>query len=106
MRLLHTSLALALLIPIIATAVIANVVVTDKEDEIDDVDDASSMCSGGATGSASSVAVRGADGRLATHTLIDVSASCAGTKERATDRQPRRWDGWDGRLACGFSFVL
>ena len=93
MRLLNTTVAL--LIPIVATAVIfaADVVVTDNADEIDDVYDASSMCSGGATGSASSVVVRGADGRLATHTLIDVSASCAGTKERATDS---RGDGMDG----------
>ena len=89
MRLLHTSVAL--LIPIVATAVIAaDVVVTDEEDKIDGPH---SMCSGGATGSASSVVVRGADGRLATHTLIDVSASCAGTKERATDS---RGDGMDG----------
>ena len=76
MRLLPAS-SVALLILIVVSSVIAAVVAV-VADEIEDVvvDEASSMCSSGvgAAGSASSVVVRGADGRLATHTLIDVSA--------------------------------
>ena len=83
MRPLHSSLALLIvLIAVVVPAVIALDVVAADEDENeieddDDVGDASSSCSSGATGSASSVVVRGADGRLATHTLIDVSAAAS-----------------------------
>ena len=53
----------------------------DKEEDAAVVGEPSiggSMCSGGVVGSAGSVAVRGTDGGLATHTLIDVSAACGG----------------------------
>ena len=81
MRPLHSSLALLIVLIAVVPAVIAlDVVAADEDAEIEDdedVGDASSSCSSGATGSASSVVVRGADGRLATHTLIDVSAAAS-----------------------------
>ena len=73
MRLLDSPAALLIL-----TAAAAAIVASDERKEGNAAADGeaigrSTMCSGGVVGSAGSVAVRGSDGRLATHTLIDVS---------------------------------
>ena len=89
MRLLDSPTALLIL-----TAAAAAIVASDerKEEGNAAADDGeatggSTMCSGGVVGSAGSVAVRGADGRLATHTLIDVSGAAPAMTDRHLTRR-------------------